>query len=174
MNNVSTPVWRGVEALSRLLSIVSVTTLFLLMVVVFASVFFRYVLNSPLLASEDYLSVLLGLTVFAAYPAVCRKRAHITVDVFTARFERYPRFNAVRCLVVDLFVVGMTVFIALRIYEQAAKMQRRGSTTSMAEIPLAPVTYIFAALVLGAALMLVLQMILERRRKAPQNESSQP
>lgn len=141
------------------LRFLAAVAIFFLMALVFISVFFRYVLNSPLLAGADYLAILLGLMIFSAYPSVCRNRLHISVDVLTARFARYPRFNAARLAFIDIFVISMTVYMAVCVFEQAEKYQRRDTTLPMTGIPLAPVTQAFVFLLLVAALLLAIRTV---------------
>lgn len=162
---------RTTAFVSKALDFITGAGIFLLMAIVFTSVFFRYVLNAPLLSSDDYLAVFLGLTIFAAYPSVCRDRKHISVDLFNGLFERAPRLNAVRLILIDLFVVCMTLFMAWCLYWQAEKYQRRGSTTAMADIPLAPVTYVFVALLVASAVLLAVRTFIERGTQTNDNES---
>ncbi|MEM8731104.1 MAG: TRAP transporter small permease [Pseudomonadota bacterium] len=118
-----------------------------LMGLVFASVIFRYFLNDPIIGVEDWMGMLLGLTIFMAFPFVTRGRGHIQVDLLVPLFKRSRWLNNLRLFLIDFGTVAMLVFLGLRLYDQAVKHFSRGSVTQAAELPLWPFAAVFVALV---------------------------
>lgn len=118
-----------------------------LMGLVFASVIFRYFLNDPIIGVEDWMGMLLGLTIFMALPFVTRGRGHIQVDLLVPLFRRSPRLDRLRLVLIDIGLLAMLVFLGLRVYDQAAKHYTRGSVTQAAELPLWVFAAAFVALV---------------------------
>lgn len=152
--------------LSRLLSWCAAAGIFTLMALVFISVFFRYVLNDPIVATEDLMALLLGLTIFTAYPAVTLGRGHIKVDLLTAPFKRFPRINRIRLIIIDLGVVAMSGFMALRIWDQAVRYQDRETLSNTMEWPLYPYVYGYASLLLLAAVLFLVRALRDRGNSA--------
>lgn len=125
----------------------------MLMALVFISVFFRYVLNSPILATEDMMAILLGVTIFTAIPNVSLSRGHITVELFVAPFRKFPALDRARRIVIDLGTVAMTLYVAWLLFTQAWRQYDRDTLSIVMEWPLYPVTYGFAVLVVIGALL---------------------
>ncbi|MEL6235910.1 MAG: TRAP transporter small permease [Pseudomonadota bacterium] len=117
-----------------------------LMALVFISVVFRYFLNQPIFAVEDFMSVLLGLTIFMAIPIITLERGHIKVDLLVGLFKGSRPLDRARLILIDLGSLAMLAFLAVQLYGQAAKHLRRGSATQAADIPLWPFSGAFAAL----------------------------
>ena len=136
------------DRLLRVLSFVSAAGIFALMALVFVSVFFRYVLNAPILATEDMMAILLGVTIFTAVPNVTVSRSHITVELFVAPFRKFPALDRVRRLLIDLGVIAMTFYMAYLMYLQATRQFSRETLSFVMEWPLWPATAGFAALIL--------------------------
>ena len=76
------------KLLERGLVWVSAVGILLLAAMVFISVVFRYFLSSPLLMAEDVMSILLAVTIFAAFPFVTVERMHVKVEVLGALFNQ--------------------------------------------------------------------------------------
>lgn len=129
---------------------------------VFVSVVFRYFLHAPLIGAEDVMSITLALLIFAAYPHVTAERKHVQVDLLVGLF-RHPLANRLRLIVIDLVVLGMTLFMALRLWQQAEKFLTRHSTTSGLHWPLWPVAATIAALTGLAALFLMARILRDLR-----------
>ncbi len=135
------------------LGYVAAAGIFALMALVFVSVFFRYVLNSPILATEDMMAILLGVTIFTAVPRVTLNRSHITVELFVAPFRKFPALDRARKLVIDICVIGMTFYMGYLMYLQASRQFDRETESFVMEWPLWPATAAFAVLIcIGGAL----------------------
>jgi len=151
-----------ISRVSGLISLVAALCVLALVAMVFVSVFFRYFLHAPLVGAEDVMSIALALLIFTAYPYVTEERKHVQVDLLVGLF-RNPVANRLRLIVIDLFVLGMTVFMALRLWQQAEKFLTRHSTTSGMHWPIWPVAAAIAALTGLAALFLVARIVRDAR-----------
>ncbi|MCJ7873276.1 TRAP transporter small permease subunit [Phaeobacter sp. J2-8] len=145
------PVWAGF--ISRFLSYIAAASIFSLMALVFLSVFFRYVLNSPIAATEDLMAIMLGITIFTAFPAVTLGRGHIKVDLLVPLFAKVSTFDRIRLIAIDVGIVAMSLFMAKRLFDQGMRYYQRDTTSLMMDWPLYPVVLTYVALlVIGAAL----------------------
>jgi TRAP-type C4-dicarboxylate transport system permease small subunit len=124
-----------------------------LMALVFTSVFFRYVLSDPIIATEDMMAILLGVMIFTAVPSVTLSRGHISVELLTAPFKPYPLADRIRLVCIDIGVVAMTLYIAWLLYNQATRYLDRETSSLVMEWPLFPYVFAFSfLLVIGACL----------------------
>ena len=149
-------------AVTRALSYVSAVGIFLLMALVFLSVFFRYVLNAPILATEDMTAILLGVTIFTAIPNVTLSRGHITVELFVAPFKRFPAVDRVRKVLIDLGVVLMTFYMCFLLYSQATRQFDRETESLVMDWDLWPITGGFAVLVLIGGVLFAMRAAADR------------
>lgn len=133
-------------------------------VLVFVSVLFRYLLARPILMTEDLLTILLGLSIFAAFSRVTLYREHVSVDLMAAFFQPRPRLEALRRWIIDLLVLGTLGFIAFRLATQAIRYHARGNFTQTMGWPLWPVVALFAALLAIAVVLFAVQLCQEASR----------
>lgn len=154
------------------LSIVAATGIFALTALVFVSVFFRYVLSSPIFFAEDTMAILLAVTVFTALPFVTSNRRHVKIGLFDAAFERAPKLNRIRLIFIDLVVIAVSGFMFWQLFRQAAIYAKRDVTTMLTKWPLAPWVYGLAFLVVVAVFLLVVRMFTEKDHKPDDEEFS--
>lgn len=164
------PPWANVFAFG--LSIVAATGIFVLTVIVFVSVFFRYVLGSPIFFAEDTMAILLAVTIFTALPFVTSNRKHVKIGLFDAAFERAPKFNRIRLIFIDLVVIAVSGFMCWQLYRQATIYAKRDVTTMLTKWPLAPWVYGFAFLVIVAVSLLFVRMLTENKHKSVDEDMS--
>lgn len=148
--------------LVRFLSYVGAAGIFCLMALVFVSVFFRYVLNDPILAVEDVMAMLLGVTIFTAIPSVTLARRHISVDLLTKPFEFFPVLDRIRRILIDLGVVMMSLYMAYLIYTQASRYLDRETVTNTMEWQLYPISFFFAGLVAFGGILFLLRAVKDK------------
>ncbi len=149
---------RWSNRITRALSYVAAAGIFALMGLVFVSVFFRYVLNSPILATEDMMAILLGVTIFTAVPNVTLSRSHITVELFVAPFRKLPLLDRARKIVIDLGVVAMTFYMSYLLWLQASRQFDRETESAVMEWPLWPATAAFTILVLIGGVLFAIRV----------------
>lgn len=148
---------------TSLISILAAASVLVLAGMVFIAVFFRYFLSDPLLGVEDTMSYTLALLVFAAYPYVTEERKHVQVDLFVGLVRRFPAADRIRLIIIDIFVMVMIGFIALRLWQQADKFITRNSTTSGMHWPWWPLAAACACFAFLSVLVLALRILGEMR-----------
>lgn len=139
--------------IAKILGYVAAAGIFSLMALVFTSVFFRYVLNAPILATEDMMAILLGITIFTAVPRVTLDRSHISVELFVAPFRKFPRIDRVRRILIDIGIIMMSFYMAYVVYLQASRQFDRETLSFVMEWPLWPATTAFTVLIVMGALL---------------------
>ena len=142
---------------TNFLSYIAAAGIFLLMALVFISVFFRYVLNQPILATEDMMAILLGVTIFTAVPRVTVGRRHITVELFVALFRAFPKLNLLRRLLIDIGIISVTFYMAYLMYMQAFRQFDRETESFVMEWPLWPSTAAFTILIFIGGLLFTIR-----------------
>lgn len=129
-----------------------------MVVVGFAQVLFRFVLESPLSWSEELIRYVFVWTVFLTAAIAFRLELHIEVDFLTARYPPALRRAMARLgwACVLLFVVVLLVLGTQLVLAPSVRLQKSPAM----EIPM---TVPYAAVPVGAALMLVNVLRVARR-----------
>ncbi|MEM9108271.1 MAG: TRAP transporter small permease [Pseudomonadota bacterium] len=153
------PIGSALKYLARIASL----CLLALLVLVFASVIFRYFFNAPIFAVEDFMSVLLGLTIFMAFPLITIGGDHIKVDLLVPLFERVRWLDRLRSILIDLGIIAMTGFMAYRVWEQADRYYRRGTATQAADMELWPFVYSYVVMLVIGLLGVTFVTVLKYR-----------
>jgi len=134
------------------------------MALVFTSVFFRYVLNKPILATEDMMAILLGVTIFTAVPRVTLGRSHITVELFIALFRKFPALDGARKILIDIGVILMSFYMCYLMYLQASRQFDRETESFVMEWPLWPATAAFSVLIFIGAVLFAIRALYDKDR----------
>lgn len=143
------------------LTAISGLVLVAIMVLVSVSVFFRYVLNQPILGDQEFVEVGMALVVMMAMPYATYSGAHIRVDILDHRLGAFGRFagdllaRAVGCFVLFLLIQ--------KTWDKTVDAVKYEEVTNMIELP---VWIIYGAITAGMGvyiLVLVLQMIRQFR-----------
>ena len=140
------------------------------MALVFISVFFRYVLNQPILATEDMMAVLLGVTIFTAVPRVTVGRKHITVELFVALFRLFPKLDLARRLLIDIGIICVTFYMSYLMYLQASRQFDRETESFVMEWPLWPPTAAFTILILIGGLLFTIRAWHDKGKNQDDND----
>ena len=132
------------------------------MLLVSVSVFFRYVLNAPILGSQELVQIGMSLVVMLAMPYAALKGAHIRVDILDPRLGPFGRFVA------DIFARGVGIFVLFlligKTWDKALDAYEYEDVTNMIEIP---VWIAYGAITFGMGmfgLVLALQLFLQFRQ----------
>ena len=137
-------------------------TLLAVMLLVSTTVFFRYVLNQPILGDQELVEMGMPLVVMAAMPFAALKGAHIRVDVLDRAIGEFGRFwgdvfaRSVSCIVLVLLV--------RKTFAKTLDAHKYNDVTNMIEIPVA---IAYAAITVGMglfAVVLAAQLIGQLRR----------
>lgn len=157
---------RWSNRITAFLGYVAAAGIFTLMALVFTSVFFRYVMNLPILATEDMMAMLLGVTIFTAVPRVTLARSHITVELFVAPFRKFPLLDRARKILIDLGIIAMSFYMGYVMYLQASRQFDRETESFVMEWPLWPATSMFTVLIFLGGILFLLRVVQERRGRA--------
>lgn len=113
----------------RLLIVLGGLVLFLMMAMTAVDVIGRYIFNAPLGFAYELTQMGMALLVLCALPSVTLRSEHVTVGLFESAFA--GRVGQVRDVLVALLVVGISVFLAWRLYLLAARLLAWNDRTPM-------------------------------------------
>ena len=126
---------------------VSIFALSIIIVIVIAQVFLRYVLSSGILWGDEVVQNLLVIMVMFGAPAVSRRLLHTDLRVFLNMMPRMLRIP-VKALI---GLIGLT-FLSMFLFSSTKyAFDAHGMFTTVLKIPM---TYVYLILPIGAALML--------------------
>ena len=135
----------------RLLGPVAAICLFGMMALTFVGVIARYFFDRPIAGDSEIQSFLLGFIVFSGIPLVTYRQRHIAVRSFAALLKGRALFAQ------RIFVLAMTglgfAFMGYLLLLQGIQLQQEGTLSTFLDVPEAPFTYVFAALMEIAALV---------------------
>ncbi|HLI21503.1 MAG TPA: TRAP transporter small permease [Stellaceae bacterium] len=156
----------------RLLGPIAAACLFAMMALTFVNVVARYFLDAPIAGGEEIQAFLLGFIIFAGIPLVTYHQRHIAVRSFAALLKGRAAF-AQRVFVLAMTGLGFA-FMAYLILLQAIELKEEGTLSTYLDIPEAPFTYAFAALMAVAALVafaLLVALLRGRELAEPYSET---
>jgi TRAP-type transport system small permease protein len=138
-------------AMRQVLGTVAGVVLASMMLLTALDVFMRYVLSKPLSGAFETTEIMLAMLIFAGLPIVSDARQHIVIDTL----EGYMSKGLRRALDALANAICMLVFggVSFLIFKRAMRMMSEGDTTSVLKLPLYPVAYFMAALLLITALV---------------------
>jgi len=129
--------------ITRILALVGATTLLALTGLTFVDVIGRYFFSRPVTAASEVIALLLGLTIFAAMPAVTQKEGHISVEILQGILT--ARQNRVRGVIVRLLTIFGLGVMSYVLYRQAARLESMYMATPHLRLRYAPYVYSMAA-----------------------------
>ena len=133
------------------LSVVAALVLFVLMMLTAVDVIGRYVFNRPLPGAFEITEMMLAALIYCGLPLVSQRREHIVIDTFDHFMSRGVRRG------LDMAaetVCSATLFgLAWLVLGRASRVLDYGDTTTVLKLPLAPVAYLMAAMLLATAVI---------------------
>lgn len=137
--------------LDRALGAAAACLLFGLMTLTTADVIGRYILNSPIRGAFEITELLLLALIFAGLPLASRADEHVTLDFIDMVLSSGGRLLLRRFshLVCGLLMVGL----AWRVWIKAGKIAGYGDTTEVLRLPVGPLVYFMAVMVLATAIV---------------------
>ena len=131
--------------------------LFVIMLLVSTTVFYRYVLNQPILGDQELVEIGMSLVVMMAMPFAALKGAHIRVDILDEAIGKAG------CFLGDVFTRTVSCFVLFllirKTWDKTWDAHKYGDVTNMIEIP---VSIAYGAITAGMglfALVLAVQLI---------------
>ena len=135
----------------RLFGPIAAVCLFGMMALTSIGVVARYFFNRPIAGVEEMQAFLLGFIIFSGIPLVTYHQRHIAVRAFASMLKGGALY------IQRLFVLAATglgfAFMGYLILLQAIELQEEGTLSTYLDVPEAPFTYAFAALMGVAALI---------------------
>jgi TRAP-type C4-dicarboxylate transport system permease small subunit len=135
----------------RALGFIAAAVLFVIMLLTAVDVFGRYVLNKPVPGAFEITEMMLAALIYCGLPLVSQRREHIVIDTFDYLMSRVVK----RALDMAAEVLcSATLFgLAWLVMRRALRVAEYGDTTTVLKLPLAPVAWLMAAMLLVGALI---------------------
>jgi TRAP-type C4-dicarboxylate transport system permease small subunit len=144
------------HSISNLLVHISMGMLLIMMLLGFADVFGRYLLNRPIIGTLEVFEILLpGIVLFSLAHAQ-RARAHIAVDVFSSRFP--SRVRVIVSLLINLWAIIFFVVVIWRSTLIAILHIHTGRTISNISVPIYVVDLFIPVGALAICLVLISEL----------------
>jgi len=145
---------RGAQArvwLVRALGLVAGIVLFVLMMLTAVDVVGRYLLNRPLPGAFEITEMMLAALIYCGLPLVSERREHIVIDTFDPYMPRAMKrgLDILAEVVCSASLFGM----AWLVFRRAMRVLENGDFTTVLKLPLAPVVYLMAAMLLATAVI---------------------
>ena len=148
------------------LGVAASAILFVLMLITFADVVARYLLNFSIRGAFEITELLLLVLIFAGLPLVSHADEHVTMD-FIDRMLPAAVTRALIRLVHGLCAAVM-FFLAWQVWIKAGKIAGYGDTTDVLRILVGPFVYFMAAAIALTGLVHVLRAFVPGTRRASQ------
>ena len=165
---VDPPERKGGWSLSLLLQwsfgLASAIVLAILVILTFADVGGRYLLNKPVYGAYELVEILMGALIFTALPVVTFDHRHITIDLLDSVTPRWV--VPWRDFLVNVLSAIALAIIAWQLYVFGGDKASYNDVTSFLRIPQAPVMYGMAILSGSSAIAAGIAAFLILRRRS--------
>ena len=121
------------------------------MVLTFADVVARYLINSPIPGGFEITELGLLVLIFAGLPLVSHADEHVTMDFIDRMLPAAANRALVR--VVHAFCAAVMFFLTWQVWIKAGRISGYGDNTDVLKIPVGPFVYFMAAMVLLTGLV---------------------
>src|SRR6185436_2154896 len=146
--------------------------LMVLMLVTFADVVSRYLLNWPLRGAFEATELMLLVLIFAGLPLVSHADEHVTMDFI----DRALPLAATRTLIriVHALCAAAMFFLAWQVWIKAGKISGYGDTTDVLRVPVGPFVYFMTAAIALTGLVHVLRVFVPGMRRGAGTTAQAP
>ncbi len=149
------------EHLLKLVALLGGVILFAIMALVSVAVFYRYILNEPILGDTELVEIGMSLVVMMAMPFVTLTNNHIRVDVFDNSLGSAGRFLAdIFARLIGCFVLTLLI---IKTWDKTLEAIEYEDVTNMIELP---IWIPYGAITIGfglTVLVLIVQLIQQLR-----------
>jgi TRAP-type transport system small permease protein len=128
-----------------LLGLAASVLLLMMMVLTFADVVARYLLNAPIRGAFEITELGLLVLIFAGLPLVSHADEHVTMDFIDRVLPEGGRRLLVR--VVHLLCAAIMFFLTWQVWIKAGRISSYGDTTDVLRITVGPFVYFMAAMI---------------------------
>jgi len=139
------------KILDQVLGWIAGAILMIMMLLTTCDVVARYALNAPIRGAFELTEVSLVLLIYAGLPLVSRREAHVVVDLFESWMS--DTVKKVLRVLGNLLCMAALFGMSWLIYLRALRVASYGDTTSVLKMPLAPVAFAIAVLILVTGLV---------------------
>ena len=136
-------VWE--KRIDAVLGIASSVLLFGMMLLTFADVVARYLLNTPIRGAFEITELTLLVLIFAGLPLVSHADEHVTMDFIDRLLPPSGRRAAAR--LAHVICAAVMFFLAWQIWIKAGKISSYGDTTDVLRIAVGPFVYFMDAMI---------------------------
>ena len=137
------PVWE--RRADALLGIASSVLLMLMMLLTFADVVARYLLNRPIRGAFEITELALLVLIFAGLPLVSHADEHVTMDFIDRVLG--DRLAELWIRVTHAACAAVMFFLTWQVWIKAAKISSYGDTTEVLRIEVGPFVYFMAVMI---------------------------
>ena len=142
---------RWADRLETALGAASAVVLFVMMLVTAVDVAGRYVFSLPLPGGFEMTEMMLAALIYCGLPLVSLRRGHIVIDTLDPFFPR--PFKRALDVIADMVCFATLAGIGWLIFRRAARVADYGDTTAVLKLPLAPVAYLMATMLVVTAVI---------------------
>jgi TRAP-type transport system small permease protein len=128
-----------------ILGIAASLLLFCMMVLTFADVVGRYLLNKPIRGAFEVTELALLVLIFAGLPLVSHADEHVTMDFIDRLLPAWMRLPWVRLM--HAICAALMFFLAWQTWVKAGKIAGYGDTTDVLRITVGPFVYFMTAMI---------------------------
>ena len=122
-----------------------------MMLLTFADVVARYLLNRPIRGAFEITELMLLVLIFAGLPLVSHADEHVTMDFIDRMLPEGGRRFVVRA--VHAICAAVMFFLAWQVWIKAGRISGYGDTTDVLKITVGPFVYFMAAMILLTGLV---------------------
>ncbi len=142
---MTTPEHKWERRADAALGVAASVLLFLMMLLTFADVVARYLLNRPIRGAFEITELILLVLIFAGLPLVSHADEHVTMDFI----DRILPAALLRALVrlVHALCAALMFFLTWQVWVKAGKIAGYGDTTDVLRITVGPFVYFMSAMV---------------------------
>jgi TRAP-type C4-dicarboxylate transport system permease small subunit len=154
------PKWeRQVDAV---LGIAASILLFGMMLLTFADVVARYLLNRPIRGGFELTELALLVLIFAGLPLVSHADEHVTMDFI----DRFLPARVVEAWIrlMHAVIAAIMFFLTWQVWTRATRVASYGDTTDVLRVVLGPFVYFMAVMIALTGLVHVVKIVAPGRR----------
>ena len=148
------------------LGIAASALLFGMMLLTFADVVCRYLLNKPIRGAFELTELLLLVLIFAGLPLVSHADEHVTMDFIDHVLPAAP-LRALERLV-HVICAAVMFFLTWQVWIKAGRIASYGDTTDVLRVAVAPFVYFMVAMIALTGLVHVYKVFYLPARCGPQ------
>ena len=137
--------------LERALGVIAATVLFSMMMLTAVDVVGRYLLSRPVPGAFEITEMMLAALIYCGLPLVSQRRDHIVIDTFDYLMSRGVRRGL--DMAAEMLCSATLFGLAWLVFGRAGRVASYGDTTNVLKLPLAPVAYLMAAMLLVGAII---------------------